>query len=75
MDIKQKIEDNTRLQKDSRDKHKHWKKRHEELELVYVEYAHFACGICRADKIARMTKKRKKRPKRQQTSLTMPRVR
>lgn len=37
MDLKQKIEDNGRLQKDSRDKLKHWSKRHEELELVYVE--------------------------------------
>ncbi|WWC65608.1 uncharacterized protein I303_108228 [Kwoniella dejecticola CBS 10117] len=37
MDIKQKIEDNGRLQKDSKDKHKHWRKRHEELELVYID--------------------------------------
>lgn len=37
MDIKQKMEDNGRIQKDSKDKHKHWRKRHEELELVYVE--------------------------------------
>ena len=37
MDIKQKIEDNGRIQKDSRDKFKHWNKRHEELELAYVE--------------------------------------
>ncbi|KAK4685041.1 structural maintenance of chromosome 4, partial [Tremellales sp. Uapishka_1] len=37
MDIKQKIEDNGRIQKDSRDKHRHWSKRHEELELAYVD--------------------------------------
>jgi structural maintenance of chromosome 4 len=37
MDIKQKIEDNTRLQKDSKNKLEHWQKRHDELELVYVE--------------------------------------
>ncbi|WWC73446.1 uncharacterized protein I206_107416 [Kwoniella pini CBS 10737] len=37
MDIKQKIEDNGRLQKDSKDKYKHWKKRHEDLELVYID--------------------------------------
>lgn len=37
MDIKQQIDDNTRIQKDSKDKHKHWKKRHDELELIYVE--------------------------------------
>lgn len=37
MDMKQKIEDNGRIQKDSRDKLKHWSKRHEELELAYVE--------------------------------------
>nr|XP_019043245.1 hypothetical protein I302_07819 [Kwoniella bestiolae CBS 10118]OCF22175.1 hypothetical protein I302_07819 [Kwoniella bestiolae CBS 10118] len=37
MDIKQKIEDNARIQKDSKDKHKHWRKRHEELELVYID--------------------------------------
>ncbi|KAL7424908.1 Structural maintenance of chromosomes protein 4 [Cryptotrichosporon argae] len=37
MDIKQKIEDNGRAQKDSKDKYRHWKKRHEELELVYVD--------------------------------------
>ena len=38
MDIKQKIEDNHRLQKDSKDKLKHWRKRHDELELTYIEY-------------------------------------
>ncbi|WVQ96218.1 hypothetical protein IAU59_003322 [Kwoniella sp. CBS 9459] len=37
MDIKQKIEDNGRIQKDSKDKYRHWKKRHEELELVYID--------------------------------------
>ncbi|WRT69435.1 uncharacterized protein IL334_006421 [Kwoniella shivajii] len=37
MDIKQKIEDNARIQKDSKDKFKHWRKRHEELELVYID--------------------------------------
>ena len=37
MDIKQKIEDNQRMQKDSGDKLKHWKKRHNELELAYIE--------------------------------------
>lgn len=40
MDFRQKIEDNGRLQKDSKDKMKHWRKRHEDLELVYVEYVH-----------------------------------
>jgi structural maintenance of chromosome 4 len=38
MDIKQKIEDNQKIQKDSRDKHRHWLKRHDELELQFVEY-------------------------------------
>ncbi len=37
MEIKQKIEDNGRIQNDSKDKFKHWSRRHEELELVYVE--------------------------------------
>lgn len=37
MDIKQKIEDNARVQKDSKDKLRHWRKRHDELELAYVE--------------------------------------
>ncbi|WOO77651.1 Structural maintenance of chromosome0s protein 4 [Vanrija pseudolonga] len=37
MDIKQKIEDNGRVQKDSKDKYRHWSKRHEELELVYID--------------------------------------
>ena len=37
MDMKQKIEDNGRIQKDSKDKLKHWRKRHDELELAYVE--------------------------------------
>ena len=37
MDLKQKIDDNGKMQKDSRDKLKHWKKRHDELELAYVE--------------------------------------
>ncbi|EIW71748.1 hypothetical protein TREMEDRAFT_27197 [Tremella mesenterica DSM 1558] len=37
MDYKQKIEDNSRIQKDSKDKLKHWKKRHEELELAYID--------------------------------------
>lgn len=37
MDIKQKIEDNGRIQKDSKDKMKHWKKRHDELELAYID--------------------------------------
>ncbi|WWC93076.1 uncharacterized protein L201_008041 [Kwoniella dendrophila CBS 6074] len=37
MDIKQKMEDNARIQKDSKDKYKHWRKRHEELELVYID--------------------------------------
>ncbi|TXT13312.1 hypothetical protein VHUM_00679 [Vanrija humicola] len=37
MDIKQKIEDNSRVQKDSKDKYRHWSKRHEELELVYID--------------------------------------
>lgn len=37
MEIKQKIDDNARVQKDSKDKLKHWSKRHEELELVEVE--------------------------------------
>ncbi|WVR08284.1 hypothetical protein IAU60_005331 [Kwoniella sp. DSM 27419] len=37
MDIKQKIDDNGRIQKDSKDKYKHWRKRHEDLELVYID--------------------------------------
>ncbi|ORX37975.1 RecF/RecN/SMC N terminal domain-domain-containing protein [Kockovaella imperatae] len=37
MDIKQKIEDSQRVQKDSSDKLKHWKKRHAELELAYID--------------------------------------
>ncbi|KAL1408278.1 Structural maintenance of chromosomes protein 4 [Vanrija albida] len=37
MDIKQKIEDNGRVQKDSKDKYRHWSKRHEELELAYID--------------------------------------
>lgn len=37
MDLKQKIDDNARAQKDSKDKYKHWAKRHEELELAYIE--------------------------------------
>ncbi|KAK8849453.1 hypothetical protein IAR55_004786 [Kwoniella newhampshirensis] len=37
MDIKQKMEDNARIQKDSKDKYRHWRKRHEELELVYID--------------------------------------
>lgn len=37
MDIKQKIEDNARIQKDSKDKLKHWRKRHDELRLEQVE--------------------------------------
>ncbi len=37
MDITQKIEDNARIQKDSKDKLRHWRKRHDELELAYVE--------------------------------------
>ncbi|CAD6578745.1 MAG: hypothetical protein TREMPRED_002256 [Tremellales sp. Tagirdzhanova-0007] len=37
VDIKQKIEDNGRIQTDSKDKFKHWSRRHEELELVYVD--------------------------------------
>lgn len=37
MEIKQNIEDNTRVQKDSKDKLRHWEKRHNELELVFIE--------------------------------------
>ncbi|BEI96156.1 hypothetical protein CcaverHIS631_0111050 [Cutaneotrichosporon cavernicola] len=37
MDLKQKIEDNVRAQKDSKDKYKHWAKRHEELGLAYID--------------------------------------
>jgi structural maintenance of chromosome 4 len=37
MDIKQKIEDNQRIQKDSKDKLRHWTKRHDDLELAYIE--------------------------------------
>lgn len=37
VDIKQKLEDNVRLQKDSKDKHRHWAKRHNELELAYID--------------------------------------
>lgn len=37
MDIKQKIEDNQRIQKDSKAKLTHWQARHKELKLIYVE--------------------------------------
>lgn len=37
VDIKQKLEDNVRLQKDSKDKYRHWAKRHDELELAYID--------------------------------------
>ncbi|ODN78385.1 hypothetical protein L202_04024 [Cryptococcus amylolentus CBS 6039] len=37
MELKQKIDDSTRSQKDSKDKYKHWLKRHETLELVYID--------------------------------------
>ncbi len=37
MDIKQKLEDNARIQKESKVKFKHWQNRHDELELVHVE--------------------------------------
>jgi len=37
MDIKQKIKDNMGIQKDSADKLKYWTKKHDELELAYVE--------------------------------------
>ncbi|GFZ50178.1 hypothetical protein JCM24511_07933 [Saitozyma sp. JCM 24511] len=37
MDIKQKIEDNQRIQKDSKDKLRHWTKRHDDLELAYID--------------------------------------
>lgn len=37
MDLKQKIDDNVRAQKDSKDRYKHWAKKHEELELAYIE--------------------------------------
>lgn len=37
MDIKQKIEDNQRIQKDSKAKLKHWREKHSELKLTYIE--------------------------------------
>ncbi|WVQ75201.1 hypothetical protein IAR50_004812 [Cryptococcus sp. DSM 104548] len=37
MELKQKIDDSMRSQKDSKDKYKHWLKRHETLELVYID--------------------------------------
>lgn len=37
MDIKQKLEDNTRVQKESKNKLKHWANRHQELELVHID--------------------------------------
>ena len=45
MDIKQKIEDNSRNQKDSTDKLKHWRKRHAELELHHVEWVLFRLDL------------------------------
>lgn len=57
MDLQQKIDDNVRAQKDSQDKYKHWAKRHEELELAYIE-----CVLCaqgsKTDKTARRTRTR-----------------
>lgn len=38
MDIKQKLEDNTRIQKESKTKLKYWQARHDELELIQIEY-------------------------------------
>lgn len=37
LDLKQKIDDNTKSLKDSRNRHSHWTDRHAELELQYVE--------------------------------------
>jgi structural maintenance of chromosome 4 len=37
MDYKQKIEDGSKMGKDCKRKYEHWRARHEELELVYVE--------------------------------------
>jgi structural maintenance of chromosome 4 len=37
MDIKQKLEDNSRIQKESKVKFKHWQNRHQELELAHIE--------------------------------------
>lgn len=37
MDIKQKLDDNARIQKESRVKFKHWQNRYAELELAHVE--------------------------------------
>lgn len=37
MDLQQKIDDNARIQKDSKAKYQHWSKQHEELELAFVE--------------------------------------
>jgi structural maintenance of chromosome 4 len=38
MDIKQKLEDNARIQKESKNKLKYWQARHDELELIQIEY-------------------------------------
>ncbi|WWD20077.1 hypothetical protein CI109_104551 [Kwoniella shandongensis] len=76
MDIKQKIEDNGRIQKDSKDKYRHWRKRHEELELVYIdeeeedeeeedqpkEDAEGEDGDAAVEKAERPTKKRRQDP-------------
>lgn len=37
MDIKQKLEDNARIQKESKTKLKHWTSRHQELELIAID--------------------------------------
>ncbi len=37
MDIKQKIKDNTNIQKDCEDKLRYWRKKLGELEIAYVE--------------------------------------
>ncbi|KAJ9102655.1 hypothetical protein QFC19_004764 [Naganishia cerealis] len=37
MDIKQKLEDNARIQKESKNKLKYWQARHDELELIQID--------------------------------------
>jgi hypothetical protein len=37
LDLKQKLEEHTKLQKDNATKHRHWTEKHAELELQYIE--------------------------------------
>jgi hypothetical protein len=39
MDLKQRLEDNIRIQKESKNKLKYWQARHDELELILLSVA------------------------------------